>query len=154
MSWGSCRPEARRLRSCVVNLPQRQALRHDRHPTVRPCPSRYKRHRAVAVRADGKSRTVPMGRDQSTIGPPSGRIRLFLDGVQPEASSQCSETGSAESGTSGSNPLSSSGESAANLSFCRIESLSSLFSRISGRDRRAPVARIPSSILDGEVWKN
>jgi hypothetical protein len=31
-----------------------------------------------------------------------------------------------------------SGESAANLSFCRIESLSSLFSRTSGRDRRAP----------------
>jgi hypothetical protein len=30
------------------------------------------------------------------------------------ASGQCSETGSAESGTSGSNPLSSSGESAAN----------------------------------------
>src|SRR5206468_9620002 len=32
----------------------------------------------------------------------------------------------------------SSGESAADLSFCRVESLSSLFSRISGRDRRAP----------------
>ena len=41
-------------------------------------------------------------------------------------------------GTDGSNPSPSSGESAANLSFCRIESLSSLFSRISGRDRRAP----------------
>src|SRR5205814_7333245 len=46
-------------------------------------------------------------------------------------------------------PLCSSGESTANLSFCRIERLSCLFSRISGRERRAPSRSVLGVAIPG-----